>query len=87
MDGAGILYGTTFSDGIYSAGSVFKLTHQGGGWTYTTLHDFLGGNDGLEPIGGPTVDAQGNVYGTASEGGTQNCGFETNCGVIWEITP
>jgi uncharacterized repeat protein (TIGR03803 family) len=87
MDGAGILYGTTFSDGIYSAGAVFKLTHQGGGWTYTTLHDFLGGDDGLEPIGGPTVDAQGNVYGTASEGGTQNCGFETNCGVIWEITP
>ncbi len=35
MDAAGNLYGTTYSDGAYEMGSVFKLTLSNGGWTYT----------------------------------------------------
>jgi hypothetical protein len=27
-------------------GSVFELSPSGGGWSYTDLHDFTGGNDG-----------------------------------------
>ena len=34
------LYGTTYSDGAYGYGSVFKLTPASGQWTYTSLHDF-----------------------------------------------
>src|SRR5579875_3796713 len=70
MDNAGNLYGTTVLDGAYSQGSVFKLTHSDSGWTYTTLHDFTGGSDGANPWGQLVLDANGNIYGTASAGGS-----------------
>ena len=41
MDAAGNLYGTTANGGIYGEGAVFKLTPSNGGWTYTSLHDFV----------------------------------------------
>jgi uncharacterized repeat protein (TIGR03803 family) len=81
MDGTGNLYGTTLCDGANKVGNIFKLTPSGGGWTYTSLHDFTGGNDGAYPISNVTVDANGNLYGTASAGGSQGHG------VVWEITP
>jgi uncharacterized repeat protein (TIGR03803 family) len=81
MDAAGNLYGTTFKDGAHSAGSVFKLTPLNGGWTETDLYDFSGGADGGIPYGSVSIDANGNLYGTASHGGTNGYG------VIWEITP
>lgn len=88
MDGAGSLYGTTYQDGPNGAGQAFKLTHHaGGGFTYMLLHNFTGGDDGLFPMGNVAVDAMGNVWGTASEGGTQSCSFEVQCGTVWEITP
>ena len=86
MDGAGSLYGTTLGEGGYGFGTVFKLTPQNGGWTYTLLHEFVT-PDGKEPVGGPIADAFGNVYGTASDGGTQSCSGEVLCGTVWEITP
>ena len=85
MDAAGNLYGTTEEGGAYSFGSVFKLTPGSGGWTYTSLHDFCAGgypcSDGAFPFGGVALDADGNVYGTTTAGGT------AYSGVIWEITP
>jgi len=81
IDGAGNLYGTTAADGAYDVGTVFKLTPSGGSWTYTSLHDFTGGSDGGYPESNVTFDANGNLYGTASEGGSQRVG------VVWEITP
>ena len=81
MDAAGDLYGTTKQDGAHAAGSIFKLTPSGGGWTETDLYDFTGGSDGGVPYGSVVIDASGNLYGTASQGGTHGYG------VIWEITP
>jgi uncharacterized repeat protein (TIGR03803 family) len=81
MDSAGNLYGTTVEDGTYGQGNVFKLTPSGGGWTYTDLYDFTGGDDGGEPFGGVTLDANGNLYGTTELGGS------SGAGVIWELTP
>ena len=81
MDGAGNLYGTTRADGAHGAGSVFKLTPSGGGGTETDLYDFTGGSQGGVPYGSVFIDANGNLYGTASQGGTHGYG------VIWEITP
>ena len=81
MDSAGNLYGTTLGDeedGSY--GSVFKLTPSNGSWTYTDLHDFTNGSDGGYPYSSVLIDAAGNLYGTASTGGSGN-------GVVWEITP
>jgi uncharacterized repeat protein (TIGR03803 family) len=81
MDAAGNLYGTTFGDGRYGFGSVFKLTRSGSGWTYSTMHDFTGGSDGGNPICRPVFDSSGNLYGTAFGGGANHQG------VIFQITP
>jgi len=81
MDASGNLYGTTYCDGDEAIGSVFKLTPSDGNWTYTSLHDFTGGSDGLYPRSGVILDAKGDLYGTASGGGTYNYGL------VWQITP
>lgn len=89
MDASGTIYGTTHSGGAYLYGSVFKLTPSNGGWTFTDLHDFCAGgppcSDGQYPFSSVVMDGQGNLYGTASEGGT-GCSYG-ECGVVWEITP
>ena len=81
MDAAGNLYGTTRCDGANRMGNIFKLTPSSGGWTYTSLHDFSGGDDGAFPLSNVLMNASGNLYGTASAGGSQGHG------VVWEITP
>ena len=81
LDRADNLYGTAYADGAHQFGSVFKLTHSNGGWTFTDLYDFTGGSDGGYPFGVVAVDASGNLYGTASHFGTDGYG------VVWEITP
>ena len=90
MDSAGNLYGTTVANGLYGYGNVFMLSPSQNGWTYTSLYDFTGGNDGASPYSSVFIDANGNLYGTASLGGKTgpNCDpMNTNqCGVIWEIT-
>lgn len=90
FDAAGNLYGTTYSVGAFGEGSVFKLTRNNGSWNFTGLYDFTGGADGANPVGGVTLDAAGNLYGTASAGGLENnCTYQGNpgCGVVWKITP
>src|SRR5947209_5959378 len=69
MDAAGNLYGSAVEGGTANGGVAFKLTPGPSGWTETILHNFTGEQDGAEPYGGLTLDAQGNVYGTAVTGG------------------
>ncbi len=98
----GVVYGTTFlggsgPNGCYAdglgCGTVFKLAPPTGTvktWTYTVLHRFSpvqSANDGAMPIGGVYVDANGNVFGTTSQGGGTSCDAPgTGCGVLYEIT-
>jgi uncharacterized repeat protein (TIGR03803 family) len=86
MDAAGNLYGSGLMNGANVDGNIFKLTPSNGGWTYTSLHDFAGGDDGAQPVGDVSLDASGNLYGTASEAGASRCNGD-GCGVVWEITP
>jgi uncharacterized repeat protein (TIGR03803 family) len=84
-DNAGNLYGTTTCDGANNLGTVFKLTPSGSSWIYTDLHDF-GGPDGAMPQSNLVMDSQGNLYGTASMGGTGTA-CNGGCGVVFQIAP
>jgi uncharacterized repeat protein (TIGR03803 family) len=81
MDRAGNLYGTTYQDGSFGYGSVFKLARTAKGWTYTSLHDFTSHDDGWTSFSNLIFDAKGNLYGTAILGGAGGVG------TVFEITP
>lgn len=80
-DSAGNLYGTSVQGGIFGGGTVFQVTPAG---VHTVLYDFTGGADGGEPYKGVTLDAQGNLYGTAVTGGGGSC--EGGCGVVYKLS-
>ena len=54
-------------------------------FTFVSLHDFTCDADGAYPSSDVTVDANGNLYGTTGNGGSENQ-YE-GYGVVWEITP
>jgi uncharacterized repeat protein (TIGR03803 family) len=86
MDASGNLYGTTFSGGKNYNGTVFELSPtSGGSWVETILHRFTGGADGGKPYAGLVMDQQGNLYGTAGDGGLQDC--PTGCGTVFRLSP
>jgi uncharacterized repeat protein (TIGR03803 family) len=75
FDQAGNLYGTTAAGGPANQGVVFMLhPNANGTWTESTLYAFLSPSDGGNPLGGLTIDAQGNLYGTTSAGGSGRWG-------------
>jgi uncharacterized repeat protein (TIGR03803 family) len=69
LDRVGNLYGTTYLGGQTGNGTVYKLSHSGSSWTYTTLYSFQG-SDGAGPgFGSLTFGPDGRPYGTAEGGG------------------
>jgi uncharacterized repeat protein (TIGR03803 family) len=90
MDSAGNFYGTTYQGGTigpacnYGCGTVFKLDPSG---NQTVLYGFSGRTDGGSPLAGLVIDAAGNLYGTATFGGTVNSACPSGCGVVFKITP
>jgi len=99
-DLVGNLYGTTAEGGdtkcLYfgeaGCGTVYELSPpsmQGGKWTETMLYAFTGFNgDGALPMASVLWSSKGILYGTASEGGNDNCStFETvGCGTVFALT-
>ena len=85
----GALYGTTTFGGSLGYGTVFKLTPPASGqtlWTETVLYNFQGGTDGAYPSSDLIFGEDGALYGTASGGGTSNCGTY-GCGTVFKLTP
>jgi uncharacterized repeat protein (TIGR03803 family) len=69
IDGAGNLYGTTYSGGTPGGGTVFKIDSSG---TPTVLYNFCsqsGCEDGEAPFAALVRDSAGNLYGTTDFGG------------------
>jgi len=99
MDAAGNLYGTAsyggYTGGYCSSGcgTVFKLTHQGAGWTFTPLYAFKGdsglNNDAANPAARVVFGPEGNLYGTTVTGGGGRCnsfgGY--GCGTAFKLSP
>ncbi len=78
VDSTGNLYGATVAGGASKncsggCGVVFELTNNSGAWTETVLHSFSG-KDGANPIAPLMMDASGDLYGTASNGGAKGFG-------------
>jgi len=70
----GNLYGTTAGGGAYGGGTVFQIAS---GAALTTLYSFCaqaGCTDGQQPLGGLLQGADGNFYGTTSNGGANGDG-------------
>jgi len=83
IDDRGNLYGTTFFGGSANYGTVFELSHTDNGWTKTLLYSFSG-EDGAFPSG-LVADAQGNFYGTTSQGGENSCSPLQGCGTVFML--
>ncbi len=84
FDKKGNLYGTTEQGGAYSSyGTVFELSPSAGGvWTETVLYNFGSPVDtGVSPYAGLTFDANGNLYGATSKGGSRGAG------TVFELSP
>lgn len=72
----GSFYGTTFLGGTNNLGTVFKLSSAGnGGYTNKTIKSFTGINgDGANPACKLIFGADGWLYGTTYNGGSNNVG-------------
>ena len=68
-----ILYGSTSFGGTNNAGTVFSFTKEAGVWKPGKVFSFDGTN-GLGPFGTLALDQAGNLFGTTSQGGTNNWG-------------
>jgi uncharacterized repeat protein (TIGR03803 family) len=84
LDAAGNLYGTTVVGGTGNgggggAGVVFEIAADG---TFSVLYNFQGGHDGEFPEASLIMDNSGNLYGTTSQGGSQN-----SYGTVFKLAP
>jgi uncharacterized repeat protein (TIGR03803 family) len=75
FDAAGNAFGTAQNGGANSKGTVWELAH--GSTTMSALASFNTTN-GAIPFGPVTMDAHGNLFGTALDGGA-------NFGTVWEL--
>jgi len=92
----GTLYGTTEFGGAQGTGNVYRLqpptravANATGTWNETVIHTFGAYNDGegvLPWWGSLIFDRAGNIYGTASAGGTGPCA-SGGCGTVFELSP
>lgn len=80
LDRSGNIYGTA-SAGGQGYGTVFELTPSQSGWTEHILHTFGNVNDGGTPYAGVSFDAQGNLFGSTTQGPG------SGGGTFFELTP
>lgn len=83
VDASGNVYGVTgIGGGGCNCGLIFELSPSSNGqWTEETLYRFTGGDDGSYPLAAMVLDSAGNLYGTASAGGS------ASAGTVFELSP
>ena len=74
----GNFYGTTWTGGAMSNGTVFKITPSG---QFTSLYSFSGDRDGAKPVSTLVQGSDGNFYGTTYSGGA------SGKGTVFRVTP
>ena len=73
MDQAGNLYGGTVAGGTGDCGVIYELSPSNGGWTFAPIYSLP--NCGGGPYENLTIDASGNLYGTAYGDGANGGGM------------
>ena len=70
---------------VFALGIVTQSAHA---QTFNVLYRFTGGSDGASPYAGVTLDRAGNLYGTATFGGSRNCdyGGDAGCGTVFKLS-
>lgn len=81
FDASGDMYGITNAGGAFNAGSLYELVAESGGAYSESILLSFDSNDGSLPYGNVIFDASGNLYGTATAGGS------SGNGVLFELTP
>jgi uncharacterized repeat protein (TIGR03803 family) len=72
---------TTLAFVVLSIAFIAKAQAQ----TLTDIHGFTGSGDGNAPFAGLSMDRAGNLYGTASGGGTTGRGCPDGCGTVFKL--
>jgi uncharacterized repeat protein (TIGR03803 family) len=83
----GSFYGTNYGSGANGWGTFYQITPAG---TVTTLYDFCvlsNCTDGANPGSSLVQGADGNFYGTTTQGGTRFSQCGNGCGTIFKVTP
>jgi uncharacterized repeat protein (TIGR03803 family) len=86
----GVVYAGGFANSIPNTAKIFSLTPPVSGtgeWTLTVLHTFSSATEGGNLQGPLTMDANGALYGTASNGGGTGCVNNAGCGTVFKLTP
>ena len=96
LDAGGNLYGTTYSGGnntlftchFTGCGIVFKMSRRNSAWILTPLNTF-NVTGGLGPEGPVIFGPGGLLYGSTTEGGSDNCNNlgMPGCGVVYSLQP
>jgi uncharacterized repeat protein (TIGR03803 family) len=90
-DASANLYGTTRQGGSGGFGTAFELSSTQGAWSEAVLYNFCSAancSDGAHPAGGLTLNAQGTLFGSASDGGIQCADADHGpCGTLFSIQP
>jgi uncharacterized repeat protein (TIGR03803 family) len=73
VDAAGNVFGTTLAGGSANDGAVFALQPRHGAYAESVVHSFTG-TDGASPYAAPLADAGGDLFVTASAGGSDQDG-------------
>jgi uncharacterized repeat protein (TIGR03803 family) len=79
-DQQGNVYGTTSVGGTHNEGTVFELMPSGNGYTESVLYNFSDPG-GIYPYAGLVWDNKGNLFGTATAGGSSDV-----WGTVFELT-
>ena len=89
LDAKGNLFGNTSYGGDSSCGFngngcgvVYEVQANG---TFVLRYTFTSLANGIEPVGSPVIDSEGNLFGTASLGGDLTCDQPDGCGAVYEL--
>lgn len=89
IDRLGNIYGATQEGGNGGCngpgcGTIYKITPGG---AEAVLYAFTGGSDGSNPTNVLLLSGEGDLYGTATDGGQEGCIYDEGCGTAFKLSP